>query len=80
MQLLYNTVKFTRSKNDLKHIYKTFIRPVLEQAAHVWHSSLSEEISADIERVQKASLRVIMGQQHKDYKTSLSELHIEKTS
>ena len=35
MQLLYNTVKFTRSKNDLKHIYKTFIRPVLEQAAPV---------------------------------------------
>ena len=35
MQLLYNAAKFTRSKHDLKHIYKTFIRPVLEQAAPV---------------------------------------------
>jgi hypothetical protein len=61
MQLLYKAA-FKRSKNNLKHMYKTFIRPLLEQAAPVWHSSLSEENSADIERVQKSAVRVIMGQ------------------
>ena len=37
-----------------------------------------EENSADIECVQKAAVRVIMGQNHKDYETSLSDLHLEK--
>ena len=53
MQLLYSAAKFTKNKKDLKHIYITFIRPVLEQSAPVWHSSLTEENSRDIERVQK---------------------------
>ena len=78
MQLLYNAAKFTTNRNDLKHIYKTFIRPVLEQAAPVWHSSLTEENSSDIERVQKAAVRVIMNKNHKDYESSLSELNLEK--
>ena len=30
MQLLNNAAKFTNQKNDLKSIYTTFIRPVLE--------------------------------------------------
>ena len=37
MQLLYNAAKFTKSKRDLKHIYVTFIRPVLELSPPVWH-------------------------------------------
>ena len=80
MQLLYNAAKFTNNKRDLKHIYVTFIRPVLEQSAPVWHSSLTEENSSDLERVQKAAIRTIMGQNHSDYETSLKELHLEKLS
>ena len=33
MQLLYSAAKYTRQRNDLTSIYKTFIRPVLEQSA-----------------------------------------------
>ena len=80
MQLLYNADKFTKSKRDLKHIYVTFIRPVLEQSAPVWHSSLTEENSSDLERVQKAAIRTIMGPNKSDYKTSLKELHMEELS
>ena len=76
MQLLHNAAKFTRKKSDLRSIYQTFIRPVLEQSAPVWHSSITEENSADLERVQKAAVRVIMGFQHVDYETSLNELHL----
>ena len=52
MQLLTNAAKFTRKKSDLKIIYMTFIGPVLEQSAPVWHSSLIEENSKYFERVQ----------------------------
>mgnify|MGYP007089950330 CR=1 FL=1 len=55
----------------------TFIRPILEQSAPVWHSSLTEENSEDLERVQKAAARLIMGGYHMSYKSSLKELHLE---
>ena len=53
MQLLYNAAQFTRQRNYLKHIYATFIRPVLEQSALVWCSSLTKENSDDLERIKK---------------------------
>ena len=43
MQLLYASAGFTSSKYDLKSIYLTFIRSVLEQSAVVWHSSLNNQ-------------------------------------
>ena len=40
MKLLNTAAGFTKSRQDLKSIYLTFIRSVLEQSAVVWHSSL----------------------------------------
>ena len=77
MQLLHNVAKFSRDKNDLKCIYITFIRPILEQSAVVWHSSLSIENSNDLERVQKASIRLIMGKIHTNYENSLKLLGLK---
>ena len=67
MQLLHRAAHFTKSKNDLKSIYKTYIRPVLEQSATVWHSSITEENSKDLCRVQKAAVRIIMGSDYVSY-------------
>ena len=44
MQLLHGTSQFTKTKNDLRGIYLTYIRPVLEQSATVWHSSLIKKM------------------------------------
>ena len=55
MRLLNTAAAFTSSTNDLKNIYLTFIRSVLEQSAVVWHSSLTKINRKDIERVQKNS-------------------------
>ena len=41
MQLLNRSASFTSNKWDLRKIYLTFIRSILEQSAVVWHSSLS---------------------------------------
>ena len=60
MQLLNAAAKFTSKRKDLKDIYLTFIRSILEQSAVVWHSGLSVRNKKDIERVQKAAVRVIM--------------------
>ena len=56
MLLLQNAAKFTKESSDLKSIYLTFIRPVLEQLAPVWHSSLSQENISDLEIIQKSAV------------------------
>ena len=41
MQLLNTAAGFTSNLQDLKSIYLTYVRSILEQSAVVWHSSLS---------------------------------------
>ena len=53
MQLVRKVASFGASVDDLKNIYFLFVRSLLEQSATVWHSSLTQENSNDLERVQK---------------------------
>ena len=52
MQLLFRAAIFTSNQQDLKKIYLTFIRSILEQSAVVWHSSLTLRNKHSLERVQ----------------------------
>ena len=49
------------SKDDLIDIYILFIQSVTEYCAVSFHSSLTVEQSAKIERIQKTCLKVILG-------------------
>ena len=53
MKLLNIAAGFTKSKEDLKSIYKTFIRSVLGQSAVVWHSSLKQKNRNDFQAEDK---------------------------
>ena len=77
IELLRNAANFTKETSDLKTIYITFIRPVLEQSAPVWHSSLTAENASDLERIQKAAVHLIMGIRYEDYHSSLKKLKLE---
>ena len=77
MQLLIKAAKFTKSKSDLKSIYLTYVRSILEQSAVVWHSSLSGKNRRDLERVQKAAVRVILGCKYSTYKDGLKILNLK---
>jgi hypothetical protein len=61
MELLRRVASFGTPVEDMKNVYFLFIRSLLEQSATVWHSSLTEENSADLERVQKCATRIILG-------------------
>ena len=80
MQLLTNAAKFTKQKTDLKSFYTTFIRPVLEQSAPVWSSSLTEKNSNDLERVQKTAIKIIMNKRYESYEEALEELNLKSLS
>ena len=49
----------------------------MEQSATVWHSSLTEENSNDLERVQKSAVRIMLGNSYSGYKKSLNILQID---
>ena len=73
MQLLNAAAAFTSSKFYLKCIHITFVRSILEKSAVVWHSSLNDRNRKDLERVQKAAVRVIMGKSYTTYKNGLKD-------
>ena len=71
MRMLHLASKFTKNREHLTQIYKTFIRCNLEFSSNVWHSSLTKENRQDLERVQKAALRVILKNDYYNYENAL---------
>ena len=65
---------------DLILVYTGYIRPNVEYAVPVWHSGLTKKQTAQIERIQKRALRIILGTQYFSYHhalqiTKLQSLH-----
>ena len=77
MQLLRKVASFDTPEDDLVNVYILFIRNLLEQSAVVWHSSLTQENAQDLERIQKSSMKVILGQRYISYEKSLGKLGLE---
>ena len=77
MQLLNTAANFTSNVQDLKSIYLIYVRSILEQSAVVWHSSLTSQNRRDLERVQKAAVRVILKDKYTTYKQGLKVLKLD---
>ena len=80
MELLRRLAEFNIPVEDLKNIYILFIRSILEQSATVWHSSLTQENTNDLERVQKSATKIILKQYDISYKKRLAKLDLETLS
>ena len=59
------------NKEDLIDVYSKQVRSVLEFGAPVWSSGLTKEEIDDIERVQKAFLHILLGQNYFSYENAL---------
>jgi hypothetical protein len=77
MELLRKVAGFGVPVEDLKNIYFLFVRSLLEQSATVWHSSLTQENEADLERVQKSALRIMLQERYLSYEHALKTLDLE---
>ena len=62
------------SMEDMITIFTSIVRPVLEYACVVWHSSLPEYLHNDIEGVQKRALIIICGLNSYKRNLEISEL------
>ena len=77
MRMLHLAAKYTRNKDHLKHIYKTFVRSTLEFSSTVWHHSLTLADRQDLERIQKAALKVILRGEYENYEQALDVLGLD---
>ena len=66
--------------DDLLTIYKLFIRCIPEYCSTVFHSSLSEELSNKIDRIQSTCLKVILSESHVSYSAALEMCGLEQLS
>ena len=77
MLLLSRAAAYTSNSQDLKRVYLTYIRSILDQSAVVWHSSLTKKNINDIERVQKVAVRIILGRNFRNYNDGLKKLRLQ---
>ena len=77
MILLRKLAEFGATEEDLKIIYISYIRSILEQSAVVWHTSLTESNREDLERVQKTASKIILKNKYITYMKSLEDLSLD---
>ena len=78
---LYFLRQLKRAKlpsNDLVLFYIICIRPVVEYACEVFHNSLPQYLSDDLEKLQKRAFRIIFPDMH--YKDVLETLDVTERS
>ena len=67
MQLLRGVQSFAATKIEMVHLWAIFCRSVLEQSCVVWHSSLTQENSDDLERTQKTFSKLVLREKYTTY-------------
>ena len=49
------------NKDDLLHVYKCFLLPIVDYASVVYHSLLTKQQAGELERLQSSALKIIYG-------------------
>ena len=70
MTILHKLYSFNVPIQDLITIYKLYIRSLVEQNVAVWSSSITNEESEDIEKVQKVAIKIILKDKYTNYEDS----------
>ena len=66
---------YNAPREDLKTFYISAIRSILEYGTKIWHGSLTEKQSNDIERIQRRGMKIICPE--KTYEQALIECGME---
>ena len=61
LYILYAMGRFSPPQEHLVKVYNTYIRPLLEYCAPVFHAGLTARQAQQIERVHKRALKIITG-------------------
>ena len=61
-------------------MYTGYVRPVSEYGVPVWHGSITDCQSDQLERIQKRACRIIRGSQYESYTDAVEELNLQTLS
>ena len=75
--ILRRMTKLGLKTETLLDVYAKEVRSILELAVPVWHSGLTRKQSLDIERIQKISFRLILGEKYSTYQQACKLLSAE---
>ena len=76
LYMLYAMKKFHPPQEQMVKVYVTYIRPLLEYCAPVFHASLTAQQAQQIEKVQKRALKLIAGYDQ-SYQHILNQLNLK---
>ena len=77
MQLLRSIHSFGATVDEMVHLWTVFCRSVLEQSCVVWHSSLTQENSEELERCQKVFSKLVLKEKYRNYEDALVKLNLD---
>ena len=77
MIIIIKLKDFPIPMKDLTMIYCQFIRCMLEFNSNVWFSSITEEESEDLERVQRNACKIMLGIHYTGYEEALERLNLD---
>ena len=69
--MLRTLKRFGFSSDELRVVYGGYVRPVLEYADVVWHSSITCKQAHDIESIQRRACHIILGNLYESYSDAL---------
>ena len=77
MEILRRLSGFNSPVKDMIQTYISYIRSILEQSCVIWHSSLTQEDSEALERVQRNAFRNILKENYESYENALLLLKMD---
>ena len=75
--MLRTLKKFDFTQDELAIVFKSYLRPILEYAAVVWHSSITSKQSNDIERIQNRACKIILGRNYSSYENAITTCNLD---
>ena len=63
--------RFGSNTSELITVYCGYIRPRIEYADVIWHSSLTQKQTQTLESIQRRACRIILGHEYVTYTTAL---------
>ena len=69
--ILRRMLKLDLNTHQMFDVYTKEVRSILEMTVPVWHSGLSKQQSADIESIQKMTMRIILGEDYVNLKVKI---------
>ena len=71
LYMLSRLKRFGVPVEDLVSVYVGYVRPTVEYASPVWHSSIGKKQTQQIERIQKRACYIILGSNYTTYNDAL---------